>query len=647
MAIAIIKEASGFIIHINNKTKVQNQAISGLELEEGDVLKISMKAKCKLEYNTGKVVEFANQSVTYEVREADAGESANIENQSEPVKAQEVELTPIATGVVADKQEIRMDSTVSDNTQVDEYFEEIKQSMENKGQRLIPLPRVFGFKEGIRDGSLEIAILPDSETVEGDLANIQYENLDGKTVTVIYKKIAPNLWEKEPYPIVAGFPNRSDEGYIVIKPGSILHNSEVVVNIVTADGNFGESSYGLVFNEEYEGEPKIQNHNEQERSYDRDEEDDDDEESQEDESNDEDDSDDDHTAEDEEANEEESSNEDDEEQLSEDRYRDERISRRDEDFQIRLMDEENNEGDRYTIIYLLDGTEKMVSYVKNSRGRWSLEKEDAEGVFSDSKEVTSVITYYHEGVKIKELIYEPFRNSEIELVDFDRDGEIDYKEIDENYSLEGILNKNTKLIDSIEGKLRVGDHEYIPLRFIAPRNDEIFYSFECDIPKEHLLDNDLIKIEISYGKPGDIDINSAEEEIEYYLINKDAREESSSDENVVNEPTKEEPASIAKESEEATKEEDNTNSSGSYADLDPILVNKPISLENAPENGLIFLFVDTEGAMPRIYSIENNTIRKGEDDIGIVDDGVANLIVSDILVRANSEINIQAKFFKA
>ena len=102
-----------------------------------------------------------------------------------------------------------------------------------------------------------------------------------------------------------------------------------------------------------------------------------------------------------------------------------------------------------------------------------------------------------------------------------------------------------------------------------------------------------------------------------------------------------------KESEEATKEEDNNNSSDSYADLDPILVNKAISLENAPENGLIFLFVDTEGAMPRIYSIENNTIRKGEDDIGIVDDGVANLIVNDILVRANSEINIQAKFFKA
>ena len=38
MSIAIIKEASGFILHTDYTTKTQNQAITGLELNIGDEL---------------------------------------------------------------------------------------------------------------------------------------------------------------------------------------------------------------------------------------------------------------------------------------------------------------------------------------------------------------------------------------------------------------------------------------------------------------------------------------------------------------------------------------------------------------------------------------------------------------------------------
>ena len=647
MAIAKIKEISGFVIHTAYKTKIQNQAIQGLELEIGDQLSISIKAKCKIEYNNGKIVEFVNQSTTYEINETDAGSNNVVIEEKEPEKVVYEEPTPIATGVISDEQEVRVNSTISDNTQVDEYFESIKEEVNNKNQRLIPIPRILGYKEGVRDGSLEI-ILPDNGTMIGDSLNIQYKDAEGDNISVIYKKVAPNLWEKEPYPRLGYYPNRSDEGSIIIKSGGIPHNTEVDVNIVTNDLDFGEIATARVFDEEKdealeaeenketyeEGSPEEETHSEEYEEED------------------------DYSESDDESDNEEETEapandqiEEQEDILSEEKYRDQRLNRSDDDFKIELDAKENNEGDRYTIIYLIDGTEKMVSYVKNSNGRWSLEKEDAEGVFSDSKEVTSVITYYYEDVKIKELIYEPFRESQIELKDFDKDGEIDYQKLDQSYTLSGFFNKNMKLVGNIEGKVFIGNHKHVPLKFIAPKNDEIFYAFEVDIPKEYLLGNDLIKIEINYARPGDIDITTAEEEIEYYLINDAPKEEENqTPSDNKQDITQDDEDLVAKEEENSDvqeEENDSSNNPDDYADLDPILVNRVISLKGAPENGLIFLFIDAEGAMPRIYSIENNAIRKGEDDIGSVDDGVANFIVGSLLVRANSEINIQAKFYKA
>ena len=56
--------------------------------------------------------------------------------------------------MISDEQEVRVNSTISDNTQVDEYFESIKEEVNNKNQRLIPIPRILGYKEGVRDGTM-------------------------------------------------------------------------------------------------------------------------------------------------------------------------------------------------------------------------------------------------------------------------------------------------------------------------------------------------------------------------------------------------------------------------------------------------------------------------------------------------------------
>ena len=76
-------------------------------------------------------------------------------------------------------------------------------------------------------------------------------------------------------------------------------------------------------------------------------------------------------------------------------------------------------------------------------------------------------------------------------------------------------------------------------------------------------------------------------------------------------------------------------------------MNQEITLKGAPNNGLILLFIDVEGSMPRVYSIEEGVIRSGEDDIGNIDGDVANFIIRDMLVYPNSKITIRSQLYAA
>ena len=417
MSIAIIKEASGFILHTDYTTKTQNQAITGLELNIGDELSITSRAKCVIEYNTGATFTFQGETKKYIINEADAGEGETTELKAD-------NDIVIASGVVKEEEEIRTNTMVEDNEDKDEYFESLKESIKEVDNSLIPIPRVVGAREGLTDGSLEI-YPADNETIEGDSLFIEYEDKDGNSQSVAYIKVGKDLWEKKLYPIVACFPNRSTSGAIMIKPGEIGNNTEVMVSIIKATGAAGEIARAIVLDKDYVADEKPASTNEEELEkeiYEEDkslvedssnEEELDSEPDEDDDLDDEDNSgedDDETTSDDEEQTPDSKSytpNEDDELTPADEKYREQRAVRQDSDYEIILEDEENNEGDRYIIIYLLDGTQKRVTYVKNNKGMWVLEEEDAEGVFSDSKEVRSTITYYFEGLVLQNLIYEP------------------------------------------------------------------------------------------------------------------------------------------------------------------------------------------------------------------------------------------------
>lgn len=662
MSIAIIKEASGFILHENYITKTQNQAITGLELNIGDVLSFSTKSKCIIEYNTGATLEFQGQTKKYIINEADAGEGETTE-----IKADNDIV--IASGVIKEDEEIRTNTMVEDNEDKDEYFESLKKTIKEVDISLIPIPRVVGAREGLTDGSLEI-YPADNETIEGDSLFIEYEDKDGKSQSVNYVKVGKNLWEKKLYPIVACFPNRSTSGAIMIKPGEIGNNTEVMVSIIKATGAAGEIARAIVLDKDYVADEKSTSTNEEELEneiYEEDkslvedssnEEDESDSEPDEDDDLDDEDNsdeDDDETTSDDEEQAPDSEsytpNEDDELTPADEKYREQRAVRQDSDYEIILEDEENNEGDRYIIIYLLNGTQKRVTYVKNNKGMWVLEEEDAEGVFSDSKEVRSTITYYFEGLVLQNLIYEPYREQEIDLEPIGDDGDIDYKELDEFYTLKGTFNKNRARIGHINGQVFVGQKS-TPLKFMT--TDPIFYTFEAKIPKEHLLGNDLFKTEINYDIDDEVDVNMAEREEAFFLINyEEEKEEAPSKPDIKEEekveakepePTKEEEPKQDESEQKADKKEVNPED---FADLSAQTMNQEITLKGAPNNGLILLFIDVEGSMPRVYSIEEGVIRSGEDDIGNIDGDVANFIIRDMLVYPNSKITIRSQFYAA
>ena len=372
MSIAIIKEASGFILHTDYTTKTQNQAISGLELNIGDELSITSRAKCVIEYNTGATFTFQGETKKYIINEADAGEGETTELKAD-------NDIVIASGVIKEDEEIRTNTMVEDNEDKDEYFESLKESIKEVDNSLIPIPRVVGAKEGLDDGRLEI-YPADNETIEGDSLFIEYEDKDGNSKSVIYEKVGKNLWEKKPHPIVPCFPNRSTDGVISIKSGEIGNNTEVMVSIIKATGAAGEIARAIVLDKDYVTEQKSASTNEEELEneiYEEDkslvedssnEEDESDSEPDEGEDNsdedDEDNSDEDDetTSDDEEqtpATESNTPNEDDELTTADEKYREQRAVRQDSDYEIILEDEENNEGDRYIIIYLLNGTQKM------------------------------------------------------------------------------------------------------------------------------------------------------------------------------------------------------------------------------------------------------------------------------------------------
>lgn len=658
MSIAIIKEASGFILHENYTTKTQNQAISGLELNIGDELSITSKAKCVIEYNTGATFTFQGETKKYIINEADAGEGETTELKAD-------NDIVIASGIVKEEEEIRTNTMVEDNEDKDEYFESLKKSIKEVDNSLIPIPRVVGAREGLTDGSLEI-YPADNETIEGDSLFIEYEDKDGNSQSVAYVKVGKNLWEKKAYPIVACFPNRSTDGVIAVKPGEIGNNTEVMVSIIKATGAAGEIARAIVLDKDYVADEKSTSTNEEELEkeiYEEDKslvEDNSNEEeldSEPDEDNDLDDEDnsdedDETTSDDEEqtpGSKSNTPNEDDELTPTDEKYREQMAVRQDSDYEIILEDEENNEGDRYIIIYLLDGTQKRVTYVKNNKGMWVLEEEDAEGVFSDSKEVRSTITYYFEGLVLQNLIYEPYREQEIDLEPIGDDGDIDYKELDEFYTLKGTFNKNRARIGHINGQVFVGSKS-TPLKFMA--TDPIFYTFEAKIPKEHLLDNDLFKIEINYDIDDEVDVNMAEREEAFFLINyekevapskPDIKEEEKVEAKEP-EPTKEEEPKQEEPEQNTSKQEVNPED---FADLSAQTMNQEITLKGAPNNGLILLFIDVEGSVPRVYSIEEGVIRSGEDYIGNIDGDVANFIIRDMLVYPNSKITIRSQFYAA
>ena len=659
MSIAIIKEASGFILHTDYITKTQNQAITGLELNIGDELSITSRAKCVIEYNTGATFTFQGETKKYIINEADAGEGETTELKAD-------NDIVIASGVVKEEEEIRTNTMVEDNEDKDEYFESLKESIKEVDNSLIPIPRVVGAREGLDDGSLEI-YPADNETIEGDSLFIEYEDKDGKSQSVNYVKVGRDLWEKKLYPIVACFPNRSSDGVIVVKPGEICNNTEVMVSIIKATGAAGEIARAIVLDKDYVAEEKPASTNEEELEneiYEEDkslvedssnEEDELDSEPDDDDLDDEDNSDEDDdetTSDDEEQTPDSKSytpNEDDELAPADEKYREQRAVRQDSDYEIILEDEENNEGDRYIIIYLLDGTQKRVTYVKNNKGMWVLEEEDAEGVFSDSKEVRSTITYYFEGLVLQNLIYEPYREQEIDLEPIGDDGDIDYKELDQFYTLKGTFNKNRARIGHINGQVFVGSKS-TPLKFMT--TDPLFYTFEAKIPKEHLLGNDLFKIEINYDIDDEVDVNMAEREEAFFLINyeeevapskPDIKEEEKVEAKEP-EPTKEEEPKQEEPEQNTPKQEVNPED---FADLSAQTMNQEITLKGAPNNGLILLFIDVEGSMPRVYSIEEGVIRSGEDDIGNIDGDVANFIIRDMLVYPNSKITIKSQFYAA
>lgn len=648
MSIAIIKEASGFILHENYITKTQNQAISGLELNIGDILSITSKAKCVIEYNTGATFTFQGETKKYIINEADAGEGETTE-----IKADNDIV--IASGVVKEDEEIRTNTMVEDNEDKDEYFESLKKSIKEVDNSLIPIPRVVGAREGLDDGRLEI-YPSDNETIEGDSLFIEYEDKDGNSKSVIYEKVGKNLWEKKPHPIVPCFPNRSTDGVISIKSGEIGNNTEVMVSIIKATGAAGEIARAIVLDKDYVTEEKPVSTNEEELEKEIYEEDKslvEDSSNEEEETDSEPDEDDDETTSDDEEQTPDSKsytpNEDDELTLADEKYREQRVVRQDSDYEIILEDEENNEGDRYIIIYLLNGTQKRVTYIKNNKGMWVLEEEDAEGVFSDSKEVRSTITYYFEGLVLQNLIYEPYREQEIDLEPIGDDGDIDYKELDEFYTLKGTFNKNRARIGHINGQVFVGSKS-TPLKFIT--TNPLFYTFEAKIPKEHLLGNDLFKIEINYDIDDEVDVNMAEREEAFFLINyeeevapskPDIKEEEKVEAKEP-EPTKKEEPKQDESEQRADKKEVNPED---FADLSAQTMNQEITLKGAPNNGLILLFIDVEGSMPRVYSIEEGVIRSGEDDIGNIDGDVANFIIRDMLVYPNSKITIRSQFYAA
>lgn len=659
MSIAIIKEASGFILHTDYTTKTQNQAITGLELNIGDELSITSRAKCVIEYNTGATFTFQGETKKYIINEADAGEGETTELKAD-------NDIVIASGVVKEDEEIRTNTMVEDNEDKDEYFESLKKSIKEVDNSLIPIPRVVGAREGLDDGRLEI-YPADNETIEGDSLFIEYEDKDGNSKSVIYEKVGKNLWEKKPHPIVPCFPNRSTDGVISIKSGEIGNNTEVMVSIIKATGAAGEIARAIVLDKEYAADEKSTSTNEEElekeiyeedkslvedssnEEYESNSEPDDDDLDDEDNS----DEDDDETTSDDEEQAPDSKsytpNKDDELIPADEKYREQRAVRQDSDYEIILEDEENNEGDRYIIIYLLNGTQKRVTYVKNNKGMWVLEEEDAEGVFSDSKEVRSTITYYFEGLVLQNLIYEPYREQEIDLEPIGDDGDIDYKELDEFYTLKGTFNKNRARIGHINGQVFVGSKS-TPLKFMT--TDPLFYTFEAKIPKEHLLGNDLFKIEINYDIDDEVDVNMDEREEAFFLINyeeevapskPDIKEEEKVEAKEP-EPAKEEEPKQDESEQKADKKEVNPED---FADLSAQTMNQEITLKGAPNNGLILLFIDVEGSMPRVYSIEEGVIRSGEDDIGNIDGDVANFIIRDMLVYPNSKITIRSKFYAA
>lgn len=658
MSIAIIKEASGFILHTDYTTKTQNQAISGLELNIGDELSITSRAKCVIEYNTGATFTFQGETKKYIINEADAGEGETTELKAD-------NDIVIASGVVKEEEEIRTNTMVEDNEDKDEYFESLKESIKEVDNSLIPIPRVVGAREGLDDGRLEI-YPADNETIEGDSLFIEYEDKDGNSQSVAYVKVGRDLWEKKAYPIVACFPNRSTDGVIAVKPGEIGNNTEVMVSIIKATGAAGEIARAIVLDKDYVADEKPtstneeelekeiyeedkslveDSSNEEELDIEPDEDDDLDDEGNSDEDDDETTSDDEEQVPVSESN---TPNEDDELTPGEEKYREQRAVRQDSDYEIILEDEENNEGDRYIIIYLLDDTQKRVTYVKNNKGMWMLEEEDAEGVFSDSKEVRSTITYYFEGLVLQNLIYEPYREQEIDLEPIGDDGDIDYKELDEFYTLKGTFNKNRARIDHINGQVFVGQKS-TTLKFMA--TDPIFYTFEAKIPKEHLLGNDLFKIEINYDIDDEVDVNMAEREEAFFLINYEeekvapSKPEIKEEEKVKEpEPTKEEEAKQEESEQNASQKEINPED---FTHLSEETINQEITLKGAPNNGLILLFIDMEGSMPRVYSIEEGVIRSGEDDIGNIDGDVANFIIRDMLVYPNSKITIRSQFYAA
>lgn len=654
MSIAIIKEASGFILHTDYITKTQNQAITGLELNIGDELSITSRAKCVIEYNTGATFTFQGETKKYIINEADAGEGDTTELKAD-------NDIVIASGVVKEDEEIRTNTMVEDNEDKDEYFESLKKSIKEVDNSLIPIPRVVGAREGLDDGRLEI-YPADNETIEGDSLFIEYEDKDGNSQSVAYVKVGKNLWEKKAYPIVACFPNRSTDGVIAVKPGEIGNNTEVMVSIIKATGAAGEIARAIVLDKDYVTDEKPTSTNEDElekeiyeedKSLVEDSEPDEGEDNSDEDDEDNSDEDDDETTSDDEeqapGSKSYTPNESDDLITGDEKYREQRAVRQDSDYEIILEDEENNEGDRYIIIYLLDGTQKRVTYVKNNKGMWVLEEEDAEGVFSDSKEVRSTITYYFEGLVLQNLIYEPYREQEIDLEPIGDDGDIDYKELDEFYTLKGTFNKNRARIGHINGQVFVGQKS-TPLKFMT--TDPIFYTFEAKIPKEHLLGNDLFKIEINYDIDDEVDVNMAEREEAFFLINYEeevapSKPDTKEEEKVEAkepEPTKEEEPKQDESEQRADKKEVNPED---FADLSAQTMNQEITLKGAPNNGLILLFIDVEGSMPRVYSIEEGVIRSGEDDIGNIDGDVANFIIRDMLVYPNSKITIRSQFYAA